>query len=340
VTDRVITGRLEAALSHFTLLGLAAIVDLGVGQASRVWWTDEQVPRPVLSTVVDDDHIANAVRQHAAIHAGRQSWVSMRAVTGARAGSGLFTARARVPALADWPDYAEERRRARKQATLDPLDGRLLAALGEPAWWRCDEKQSRADDGASRWEMKTRNQGQEFLLHRLSPLAEAVAKRSAEDVMAGLRGERILDETGKNSPASRTATGLATPAPVDSAVAWCALWGLHVAPTVHQKTAISQTPGVWPRRQVHPRHAALPVYTRPVSVRRFSQILASRHFDVAARHVGQEEGTAQDDVMPTLSSRRWLTEQGVRAVVRFPVLRTGSDSAPERQILTGEVHVL
>lgn len=97
---------------------------------------------------------------------------------------------------------------------------------------------------------------------------------------------------------------------------------------------VAQSAGVWPRHVVHPRWAVLPAFVEPVSVRRFSEVLASRYFDLAGpRAIGTEGDVVE-------ASRRWLREQGVRALVRFSIRKTGSASAPERQILAGELDVL
>jgi CRISPR-associated protein Csb3 len=61
----------------------------------------------------------------------------------------------------------------------------MIGALGEPAYWPTDRN---ADAGASRWEMKTRNQGAEFVGNRLVPLAQAVAARTIEQTLTGLTG--------------------------------------------------------------------------------------------------------------------------------------------------------
>jgi CRISPR-associated protein Csb3 len=355
VSEFVVAGGIHSALAHFALVGLAGIVDHASDPADarcRIFWTDDATPRPVVTCSLDDDaRVAEAVRQHALRHRSPHSWVSQRVSGGSRDGSGLFTARAKAPTLDEWPAYLRARRDARERMGsaekgerpdegLDTLDKRLLLALGEAAWWRCDAKEARPDDGASRWEMKTRNQGQEFIVHRLSPLADAVAARSSGAVLAGLTGQRVVDETGKNSPTSRTSTGLTTPGPVDSAMAWCALWGLHAAPTIHRKAGVSKSPGVWPRHRVHPSTAVLPVFTRPTTVLRFHHVLVSQPFDLAgARTAAREADTAANQIK-VLAARRWLRDQGVTAMVRFPVLKTGSTSAPERQLLTGEVLVV
>jgi CRISPR-associated protein Csb3 len=336
MTTLTLPGAIESALPHFALAGLAAILEENGPALPRFHWSEDLQQLPLLCTELSPEQVATAVRSHAQRHTTASSWLPRRALGGTRDGAGLFTARAKGPADDEWHSFAAQRSSARRSLPLTRLDERLLSALGEPAWWLTEVQGRSADDGASRWEMKTRNQGQEFILHRLWPLAEVVAARDDAAVLRGLTGGSVVDELGKDAPESRTGTGLTTPGPVDSAVAWCALWGLHVAPTVHRLASVSQSAGVWPRVGVHPRAAVLPVFTVPVSSRRFGEILGSKQFDTAAfRATSDADDGAR--LLEVEAARSWLAGQGVRALVRFPILKTGSSSAPERQVLNGEV---
>lgn len=328
-----IAGRIDIALTHFAAVGLAAILDEEDMGVSRAWWHDSTPAHAVVASDLDQTQVGERLREHASAHSEPNSWVQQRITDGPRAGAGLFTARVKAPSIEEWPSYAAARAAARPTAICSGLDEQMQLALGEPAWWRCDANETRPDDGASRWEMKTRNQGQEFLAHRLAPLATALANRDPERIVAGLTGESVVDETGKNAAESRTATGLTRPGPVDTALAWCALWGLHVAPTIQRPDGIGQSPGVWPRLGVHPRSAALPVYSKPISPRVFGDVMASRPFDIACDWINT--GNAE-----VLAARGWLKDHGVRALLRLPILKIGSTSAPERQLLAGTLEVL
>ncbi len=335
--DTTITGTIEQALSHFATIGIAAILGRA-GHRTRFWWSDDEVPAPILRSHLAMDEIGEEVRAHARRHAEAGSWAQQTVSQGARKGTGLLTVRAKAIPPEQWAAIHEERLLAVRHIDRDPLDALLVAALGEPAWWLLGTQGRSLDDGASRWEMKTRNRGEEFILNRLVPLAAAVAQRDVGQVVAGLRGDAILDETGQGD-VSRTSTGLTTPGPTDSAVAWCALWGLHVMPTIARVRAVSQSAGMWPRRGVHPQVAMLPVFTAPVTVRRFAELCSDHHLDDLLR------ATAIALPSPELSARAveasdWLRHQGVRAVAHFPILKTGSASAPERQLLAGELTVL
>lgn len=348
MSEHRLAGEVSSALSHFMLIGLSAILGdtdrrVGAPMAARCHWTDEVTPVPVLSTDLTADEIDETVRAHAVRHAGPDSWVQAVTSAGSRCGSALFSPRAKVPLLHEWSDYVRERTHFLDSHPVNQLDRRLLAGLGEPAWWRCDERSATPDGGASRWEMKTRNRGEEFVLNRLAPLAHVVSERAAGSIWAGLVGHTERDEHGSDSTGSRSATGLRTPGPTDNAVAWCALWGLSVVPTIHQadqdtaNRGYSQSPGVWPRNRVHPDQHALPVFTSPVSVSRLRSILVTAVFDEVAFAGVTDPASSSPSAG---AARRQLQQWGVRAVVRFPVRQTGSASAPERQLLTGSLEVL
>lgn len=337
MTTLAMPGSVRTALSHFAMAGLAAILDEDGICRSRFHWTDELQPHAKLDVELSLEQVATRVHEHAQRHTTTSSWLSQRIVGGRRDGAGLFTARAKDPETAEWPSVQSQRTSARRGLSLTRLDEQLLTALGEPAWWLTDIQGRSTDDGASRWEMKTRNQGQEFIEHRFSPLANVVAGRDTQEVLAGLTGNSVVDELGKGAPDSRTGTGLTTPGPVDSVIAWCALWGLHAVPTVHRLTGVSQTACVWPRVGVHPEAAVLPVFTMPVSVRRFAEILGSQQLDTTAFGAGP---SGEGNPLQVEAARSWLAAQGIRALVRFPILKTGSSNAPERQVLNGEVSAL
>ncbi len=346
----VLSGDLTSALSHFAAVGLAAILVDGATHSShgdheaKVCWSDDIPSQPLLFTSLDSEGIADVVHRHAERHTRPLSWVQSRVAAGVRSGGGLFSPRLKVCPAEELRAFEVERQMALATATtsgeVSALDWWMLAGLGEPAWWRYTAKESQPDAGASRWEMKTRNRGEEFIAHRLAPLADWLAKRTLEQVWDGLAGRVVTDELGKNSVTSRTATGFTSPRPTDTALAWCALWGISLVPTIHRTLAasesngMSQSPGVWPRDRVHPRLAALPVFTSPLSPSRFRSIVSTAWFDVAAfGHL-----RAKDD--DAIAAKAWLGNQGVRAVVRFPVFVGGSSSAPERQLLAGEVEPL
>ena len=340
-----LAGNLTSAFSHLALAGVAAILvdaaDQGrLGDAlARTWWSDESESQPMLATSLSEGDIGDVVRDHATRHTEPASWVTATASSGARSGKGLFSPRLPAGGVEELGAFAAERQsalsRAETAGLMTELDWRMLAGLGEPAWWRYTEKECQPDMGASRWEMKTRNRGEEFVGNRLPPLALAVASRSIDEVWVGLIGQALVDELGRGDRQSRTPTGLTRPGPVDSALAWCALWGVSMMPTAHVSVAdgrergFSQSAGVWPRNRVHPTHACLPVFSDPVSPNRFRSLVSTAALDVAAF------GALRGETWEVARSKAWLARQGARALIRFPVVKGGSDSAPERHLQEG-----
>lgn len=207
------------------------------------------------------------------------------------------------------------------------LDLRMVGGLGEPAYWRCTDRSVQPDQGASRWEMKARNRGEEFVANRLAPLSRAVSARTPEAVLAGLVGTAINDYTAATD--SRSATGFAPPGPVDAALVWCALWGLSALPVVHDSANRSRTPGAQRCDRVHPDIMVLPVFTSPTSSARLRVALRSAELDRAA--------ASMVDNVPATATSAWLKDHGVRALARFTVAMVGSASAPERRVLDGTV---
>jgi CRISPR-associated protein Csb3 len=246
MTELQIAGTIESALTHMALVGLAAIIEDRTRTRPRIRWTEDWPSRATVTCGLTTDEIAESVRSHAQAHSEPDSWVTMRVVGGPRDGTGLFAPRAvGMTDQADWRAYLAQRRVAlvglmrtdsgapqtsgTTESGGDPpahfrsLDDAMLVGLGETGWWLLGSKRRRPDDGASRWEMKTRNRGEEFIRDRLSHLAARVAARSLTEVGEGLAGRKVIDEAGKNAVDSRSSTGLTTPGPTDNAIAWCAL---------------------------------------------------------------------------------------------------------------------
>jgi CRISPR-associated protein Csb3 len=332
------------AFSHLAAVGLAAILeDAGVDHP-EVWWTRDLEARPVVGVAgrnLDPDQAAAAVHRHAVVHASPDDW-SAACVPGGE--SGLLSPRIKPPdSDAAWADLTAARR-ARIDGLLDGrrhLDLAMIGSLGEPAYWRFreDGPGRRPDEGASPWEMKTRNRGEDFVAHRLHKLALAVAGRTAAQVRDGLIGRLARDELGKDAVDSRTSTGLASPGPVDNALAWCALWGISALPLISLVGAPARAAGhQWGRRDSGRReeHFYLPVSLHPLRLERYRSVVASAQLAAAAA-VGTAGGQAS---LEAVAARRWLAERLVAAVVRFPVDVFGSANAPERRALLGTVDVV
>jgi CRISPR-associated protein Csb3 len=342
-----LTGDINVAFSHLAAIGLAAILDDGGAGPATIRWTSSLESRAIVGAPgIDWEAAARVVHGHAAAHAEAADWTAQTVPDGS---AGLLSPRIKPPTNdAGWVALT----RARRAVIDDQLHGgrwldlALIGALGEPAYWRFDDAQGsrstgprerRPDGGASRWEMKTRNRGEDFVAHRLHKLAMSVAARRLDAVRDGLSGARVADETGLDAADSRTATGLDAPGPVDNALAWCALWGISTFPVIPLVASQSRTAGHLPRsRERGARTDAsfyVPVPERATGIARYREVVLSNQLAVVA-------GLAVEDEMRALAAeaaRAWLVARHVGAVVRFPIGRFGSQSAPERRALLGIV---
>lgn len=330
----LLAGGVESALTTFAGLGLALILERGGAQRVRLGWTDSAEPRmSVKAEGHDADTIAGLVHSHASECALPDSWVQHDLVPSPWNGnSAVLSPRVKVPSCAvDWHHLQGERHRAIDE--LRTADGNeasleLVGALGEPSYWRNVNGDTRPDEGASRWEMKTRNRGEDFVGNRLRSLARIVSCRDVSVVRSGLEGSAIVDEAykGKRSSDSRTATGLARPSFTDSAVAWCGLWGISSFPVIPDLGRCSVTGGALPLGGFRPEVLVLPALVGGHSLARWRAILASEQLVKAFA----EDRTAQV----------WLGRHGVRALTVHRVHYIGSSNAPERYLGEGLVQPL
>ncbi|GIE91890.1 hypothetical protein [Actinoplanes regularis] len=344
MTDFVLTGAdPHMMLSHLALCGLAAIAEEEGLRDVRLSWTPGMGARPVLSAVnATAETIGAAVQRHAARLDDAGSWLNRQlSDTEKRA---LMSPRISVIADIDgWRSLQDRRHDVLDQLTgaRAILDLRLIAALGEPSYWRRNHKGDRLqDDGASRMEMQPRNQGSEFVGNRLRPLAAAVAARTPALISDGLRGHNIRDEIGKDDTQSRTPTGLADPGPTDNALAWCALWGISQLPIALRRDDFARTTAHLGRGTAG--YFALPVWSGRWRSARYRSVAASAHL---TRFV--ESGLTPGGVVRPAgpngvtavgtAAREWLAARGVTGVVRFEVRRFGSASAPERRAARGAI---
>lgn len=268
---------------------------------------------------------------HVHAHAESDSWV-MAIFDHLDQATAVFSPRIKAPrTAAAWERLLSERRKRLDSARLSRLDALMIGALGEQAYWLCDDAKGISDQGASRWEMKTRNRGEEFVQHRLARLASELTQWGAEQLESGVRGSSSHDAVGRGSATSRTPTGLTAPGPLDNALTWCALWGLAALQTVPRAHRMSASVGVDPEiTATHPRYMAVPVFTYPVHPSLWREVAASRMFALAA--FGEADAAA--------SGKDWLRAHGVAAVIAFPTVVAGSPSAPERYLLPGRAEVL
>lgn len=339
MTELVVAGAATSALPHFAMYGLANIVESECGRSVASYWQDSSTPTArVVADGIDEEQIVAAVHRHANRCASTESWLHARINHGGRPNTAAFSPRIKIATDdCEWESLQQIRRKFLDEL-VDAgrfLDLAMIGGLGEPAYWRFDGRDRRPDHGASRWEMKARNHGEEFVGQRLLLLAEVVAARDPEAIFDGLTGVRPCDELSRGNPrSSQTSTGFTRPGPVDCAVAWCALWGMANFPLAHHVSVLSATPAAFPTTVLHPRFMVLPVVTRPVTTARIRSILVSSALRVLAE---QQSGASDRDSLLVDAARRWLKSRGSAGTVVFPIEKTESEFAPQRFVLGGTI---
>lgn len=363
-----IVGDHRVFFTHFAAYGLAAILEAEIGATGSVHMDSLQSMVVTVDSEKTQEQLADVVRSHAARRLN--SWVT-RTHSHMDRESGTLSPRLTTPSeRTDWEALQSARHAAIDSVALDAssgLDHLFIGALGEPAYWYVDNQgKPQPDRGASGWEMKTRNRGEEFVQNRLALLCRAVSERTAAQVLAGLTGARNMDEVGKNAVDSRTPTGLARPGATDNAVAWCALWGISLFPVVHDATRgpgtskgsgrQSVTAGVFrglPRMNDMARAVTyLPLFTAPLPLPRLRSVLVSASLARTAAYLALRE------TMPTWSARDsghwsemyrslrrpadldWLQRKGVQALLLSHIEATDNPNAPELHVANGRVFPL
>ncbi len=333
-------GELRVALSHMTMIGLAAILeDAGVRDV-RVAWTRELDAHPVVcADGVDLAATAEIVRDHARRHAATDSWVAASIDLG-DGPVGAMSPRIKRPADARAWQLLTDRRAGLIDSITDArsrLDLEFVGALGAPSYWHFNRKGDRLpDSGASRWEMQPRNSGAEFVGNRLRPLAENVANRDPASICGGLDGTQPpVDLTGGNRSDSRTATGLASPGPTDDVAAWCGLWAISQFPLIPLIAERSRTAGHIPVRGGR-GWLYLPVANMPMAMPRLRSVILSSELELVVRKRVADDRRAPTD-LEAEAARDWLRDRHVSGVAYFPVWASDNKSAPELRALDGTV---
>lgn len=352
MTTMTLAGNVKSALTHFALYGLARVCENAGMQKIRVRWTREAVPQAqLLAPQNEDEEIAEAVLTLVKQLAEEGQWPDIRVSYGTGKQEKEFSPFSpRIRGIQaeknpdDWSRHQTSRHEALDKLTAERrlLDLMFLGSLGEAAYWRFDNKEPRPDHGASRWEMKTRNRGEEFVQDRFSKLCAELAQWDRAEVLDGLLGRAVNDSLGKNKADSRTSTGLTPPGPTDMALTFVALLGISAFPLAHQISRLSVTPGAYPVRSLHPQVMVLPVPVGEMTMARLQSVLVSQEFAQVLAHHGESlngttAGKSAGDAVDLEASYRWLQSRGVPGVAQFQVLKTGSSSAPERQVLQGRV---
>lgn len=363
MSEMLLRGDRQVLLTHMTMIGLAAILEDAGAQNVRVGWTDEMQSRPrVMADEFDIEQASAIVRDHARDHASAPSWVVERIQLEDSTKPklvGLMSPRMKTLPHVDSPEGQSKWMMLleRRQRCVDVLteasarlDLMLVGSLGAPSYWHKNQKKEPLQDyGASRWEMKTRNAGEEFVGNRLHLLAEDVAQREARSVRDGLTGVITRDIAGKVDPESRTATGMAGPGPVDAAAAWCALWGISQLPVIpyvvgnDPRLMPSRSAGHLPRRR-HRGWFYLPMPISPMAMPRLRSILVSAPLRDFVQ-LGLERLRQDDDIdqrgadleLEHRTHREWLRDRGVAAVARFELIASSNLSAPELRSRDGSI---
>jgi len=332
-------GSPASALTHLAMVGLAAILHDRTGVDVRICWIESngltaQVDVPDLTA----HEIAAVIGEHAAECAKPDSWVSQDLDHEGRL-TAVYSPRIKPASSKEqWARLQKQRHEGIDRIQHDGggrLDLRFVHALGEPAYWRSAPNGPRPDEGASRWEMKTRNRGEEFVGNRLRLLAAAVGDRDNELILQGLTGAAVRDECGKNARDSRTSTGLTRPRSTDNAVAWCALWGIAQFPIIQQVDRRSATAGYLEASRREPRHDAamiIPMPIRPMVPARFRTLVRGPELVAGGCSGLEPDGSAAEISAAALE---WFRARGIGALMRFSIERVGSSSAPENRLLDG-----
>lgn len=326
------------AFDQLFVIGLASILDAETGTTSRLSWDNGGVATLECAAVESLAGAASVIHGHARRQA-ESAW--LKTITHLSVGdrSPLSPRIGKLSTKGAFSELEDARRELIESITSeDALTRRLIGALGRPSDWSLSrEGEILPDAGASTWEMKTRNRGEEFVQNRLSLLADAVATRTDQQVQDGIEGVSEVDEVGKGSLNSRTPTGLRAPGPADNTRAWCALWGLSalpVRPVVgNEGESFSVTTGaIRDRGRVW---FYLPVIEEPTTVAGIRAITQSEYLaDQAASAV------RIPDASVSAKGIRWLGQHHVRQFFLFKRHRSDNANAPELWAEPGTLHDL
>lgn len=324
------------AFDHLFLIGLASIVESETGARSFIHWRNWKTACLETGGVDSEKELAASVLDHAR-RAAESRWLTTTCSLSVGKRSPLSPRIGKLASREQFQELEEARRELIDSIGRDDrLTRRLIGALGRPSDWSLNRSgEINPDAGASAWDMKTRNRGEEFIQNRLAILGRAVASRTTDGVVKGLLGTSVVDEAGSNALTSRTPTGLRSPGVTDNARAWCALWGLSTLPTVPvvagRGEAASRTAGavrgpggdVW---------FYLAIIQQSTTVAAFRAIARS---EALARQAAWASGL--DPSRLNRSDSRWLAEHGLTSFVVFHRSKSDNQNAPESWAESGRV---
>lgn len=341
-----VAGDITSGLTHFALAGISLIARSLTDKRVTTHWTQDSTPRAVVQMEdATPEQVAEQIKTLSARWA--QGWTSIRCeykdgkkINEFSPFSPRFKAIDPYTNASDWLGHQRSRTSALDEldSTDDYLALQLINSLGEAAYWRFEGKDPRPDHGASRWEMKTRNRGEEFISQKLYKYVEALVEWSNADILAGLQGERLEDPFGKDD--SRTPSGFTLPGQTDLALAFVALLGIGQFPPIHRIHKISVTPGAYPSTALHTQVAVLPVTTTPVTPERFESLVLSKNWDLVVQQFASEELGREFSNSEVDEARAALACYGVAGAAVFRVHLGGSSTAPERYFEQGKIRLL
>lgn len=304
------------------VIGLASIIENVTGDSIAFRWDDGD------SAEIDAGErslhdVAEIIREHAARRRASDSWLNARSELDGKLRATLSPRVGKFTDDETWQSWQAARWQAiDDHASSSGEDWRFIGALGEPAYWFVGKLEMNPDWGASAWEMKTRNRGEEFVQNRLALLANAVATRTPDAIADGIAGIAVSDEVGKNKGDSRTPTGLRAPSRADNAAAWAALWGFNAFPVRPVTPAATR-----PRPRSHTAGAlfvdsqqwfAAPIPDRLVTVARYRSAARSAALTRLAEHaLVSRSATPSESGVATpagATDGAWLRAHGIGGV--------------------------
>ena len=228
----VLPGHPDHPITHLTGWGLSHITGNPLSWRTQSTQASLEVtPHPELHPDPDmwfsqDETLlwkiaAEAVQAHAAEHAGPKSWLRFTTEDGKHP----LAPRPSITTPAQWDAQVIERDRAiaKLRQGGQPRDAlALVQAVGV---------RTRAGrQGHSPWDIMAQRRGDNLWKVALK-VAEHVAGRDVADIADGLRGRTTVD---LSPTVTGTAMGWAPEGQIDTAVVWCAIWGLLATPiTIH-----------------------------------------------------------------------------------------------------------
>lgn len=307
-----IAGEPTELITNMALLGLASIIEEQLKTKTKIGWEEKNsLITGYISTQKTTQEIIEAVHAHANKHSSQQNtWLCKKAPDGE---NGMVTS---IPEKRMSSKIIEELINARleveKSDKTSMLDKKMIFALGEICWWNKNEEKAISQRyGASSWDMVSRNGGNNAIKH-LTKIASKLAQREPQKIETGLtqRGN-IIDELAKGQE-SRSSAGLNGTRKTDLAIAWCALWGINLFPTMHKaatKQSKSSLKSACFYKNKGKRTIFLPLFIeQETTINHFKNTIISKDFHLVSNKKGEDKNI------------KWLEEQGVTGLLEIPIV--------------------